>query len=122
LISDLLGFYVAVRGLNPSYVEDTCGVVSEEASANVWDTWGAVSSYPNRQFKPQLYPCEECKMYPKPWNVPLVGTLPPMFQDIKPAKKGGYMFRDWELSDDPWQKRALIGFPAAAAVFNLFED
>ncbi|WP_437719051.1 hypothetical protein WMF45_23135 [Sorangium sp. So ce448] len=94
LVSDLIGFYVAVRpGIRPL---DLCRGVSRRASLAVWDTYGSVGSHKNRSFSPVFHPCDECRG---------PSRFPPTFQQIVPAAKGD-LFRDWivrptiGLSDD----------------------
>jgi hypothetical protein len=86
LVSDLIGFYVAVRpGLKP---KDLCKTVSKEASLAVWDTYGSVGSNKNHTFSPAYHPCDECKGSAR---------FPPAFQQIVPAPKGP-LFRDWTVA------------------------
>jgi hypothetical protein len=85
LVSDLIGFYVAVR---PKVnVLDLCKPVSVLASLVVWDTYGSVGSNKNHTFSPVFHKCDEC-----------VGPnrFPPTFQQIVPAPKGS-LFRDWTV-------------------------
>jgi hypothetical protein len=85
LVSDLIGFYVAVRpGINPI---ELCRAVSMKASLVVWDTYGSVGSNKNHTFSPILHPCDEC-------HGP--SAFPRTFQQIVPATKGS-LFRDWTL-------------------------
>jgi hypothetical protein len=86
LVSDLIGFYVAVRpGLKP---KDLCKAVSKEASLAVWDTYGSVGSNKNHTFSPAYHPCDECKG---------AGRFPAAFQQIVPAQKGT-LFRSWTVA------------------------
>lgn len=83
LVSDLIGFYVAVRpGIRP---RELCHAVSKEASLAVWDTYGSVGSNKNHSFNPVFHPCDECKG---------AGRFPAVLQQITPATKGR-LFRDW---------------------------
>lgn len=83
LVSDLIGFYVAVRPwIKPL---DLCKPVSKDASLKVWDTYGSVGSNKNHTFSPVFHPCDECKGASK---------FPAAFQQIVPAIKGS-LFRDW---------------------------
>ncbi len=81
LVSNLVGFYVQVLGLN--WI-DYCKPVSADASHAVWDANGPVGMYKNRTFKPNFYTCQECKdkhHIEKP-------AFPTIFSSIQPAKKG----------------------------------
>ena len=85
LVSDLIGFYVAVRpGIRPIEI---CRAVSTHASLVVWDTYGSVGSNKNHSFSPVFHPCDECQG---------PGAFPPTFQQIVPAVKGT-LFRAWTL-------------------------
>jgi hypothetical protein len=86
LVSDLIGFYVAVRpGIKPV---DLCKAVSVEASLVVWDTYGSVGSHKNHTFVPVFHPCDECRG---------AARFPHVFQEIQPAAKGR-LFRDWTVT------------------------
>jgi hypothetical protein len=86
LVSDLIGFYVAVRpGIN---AVELCGAVSTAASLVVWDTYGSVGSNKNHTFSPRFHPCDECRG---------AGRFPAAFQQITPATKGT-TFRDWTVA------------------------
>jgi hypothetical protein len=99
LVSDLIGFYVAVRpGTDPLAL---CNPVSKAASLAVWDTYGSVGSNKNHTFSPVFHPCDECKG---------AGRFPAAFQQIVPATKGT-LFRDWSL-----------GPPAAFALSGDFDE
>jgi hypothetical protein len=86
LVSDLIGFYVAVRPGTDARA--LCKTVSKEASLAVWDTFGSVGSHKNHTFSPVFHPCDECKG---------AGRFPTAFQQIVPAAKGP-LFRDWTWS------------------------
>jgi hypothetical protein len=99
LVSDLIGFYVAVRpGVKPV---DLCQGVSVKASLDVWDKWGSVGSNKNHTFAPAFHPCDECQG---------AGRFPPLFQEIQPAPKGK-LFRDW-----------TVGYLTPGASFNNDAD
>jgi hypothetical protein len=85
LVSDLIGFYAAVRPGIKSL--ELCRPVSTDASLEVWDTYGSVGSNKNYTFRPVLHPCDECKG---------ANRFPPTFEQIQPAQKGT-LFRDWTL-------------------------
>lgn len=85
LLSDLIGFYKAVRpGID--YVA-LCKPVSVEASLEVWERYGAVGKNKNREFRPVHHPCRECLGKP---------SFPASLEQIAPAKKGT-LFRDWTV-------------------------
>jgi hypothetical protein len=89
LVSDLIGFYVAVRpGID---VLRLCRPVSQAASLAVWDTYGSVGSNKNHTFSPRFHPCDECRG---------AGRFPGEFQQIVPAPKGP-LFRDWTWAAAP---------------------
>ena len=69
LVSNLLGFYLAVNGYDEMYIMQLCKSVSKEASFEVWDKDGAVGKNKNH----------ECKGTP---------VFPSVFQTIQPAIKG----------------------------------
>ena len=86
LVSNLLGFYVAVLG-NVDW-RNHCKPVSAEASRVVWDTLGPVGSRKNRQFVPKLHACEECKTK----HHITQPHFPPIFSSIRPAQQGADFF------------------------------
>jgi hypothetical protein len=102
LMSNLVGFYRAVRPTDADYIAD-CKPVSKKAALAVWDASGAVGAKKNRSFTPILFPCSEC-------NGNNSGQLPAFLNSIVPAKKGartpdaiknkGTLFRDWSFLDD----------------------
>ncbi|MCS7026604.1 MAG: hypothetical protein NZV14_17545 [Bryobacteraceae bacterium] len=101
LISNLLGFYKAVRP-GTDYLQ-LCAPVSVEASKKVWDQYGSVGSIKNKNFfKPITHPCEECKGR---------SIFPPQLQVIQPAQKEplkkGAKFRDWSWRDSEKRDREL---------------
>ncbi|WP_225984801.1 hypothetical protein [Noviherbaspirillum aerium] len=57
LVSNLVGFYVEVLGINWA---TTCKPVSVKASQSVWDKAGPVGLRKNRSFKPNFHDCDEC--------------------------------------------------------------
>jgi hypothetical protein len=89
LVSDLIGFYTAVRP-QIDYLR-LCEPVSKDASYKVWDTFGPVGSTKNKTFEPVFFDCDECRSK---------GPFPQELQRIKPATKGAD-FRDW-LDLDDW--------------------
>jgi len=102
LVSDLIGFYRAVRPADADYIKE-CVPVSQKAALAVWDASGAVGAKKNRSFAPLLFPCSEC-------NNNTNDQLPSFLNTIVPAKKGtripdaiknkGLLFRDWSVLDD----------------------
>ncbi|HYF09044.1 MAG TPA: hypothetical protein VD970_15585 [Acetobacteraceae bacterium] len=92
LVSNLLGFYRAVRGLD--YVT-LCKPVSKSAAEAVWTTYGAPGDNSNRTTNPDLYPCKECAGAPsKKTRV----SLPAPFTAI-PVVALGTDYREWHPSD-----------------------
>lgn len=73
LISNLLGFYRAVNGID--YLSQL-GVVSKEEAFKRWDYYGPIGKYKNKIFKPLLFPNPE--KYPnnaRPYYTSLPGFL-----------------------------------------------
>ena len=89
LVSDLMGFYRVVRP-GPDYVGMANPVAKKDAQL-VWDTWGAIGSYKNRQLTPILFPCGACSNSPKTVTKT---TLPAYLTAIEPAKPG-ILYRRW---------------------------
>jgi hypothetical protein len=98
LVSDLIGFYIAVRP-GTRYL-DLCQRVSVQSSLHVWDTYGSVGSNKNRTFQPVFHPCDDCRGQ----------QFPAQLQAIRPAQKGGD-FRDWRLVQVNPRMLSLIGYP-----------
>lgn len=63
LVSNLIGFYAAFRGVTQDALRRVCGEVSAEASYAVWDNHvpDGLQTYRNRGYTPILFPCSECK-------------------------------------------------------------
>jgi len=95
LVSDLLGFYRALRP-NLDYIS-MCEPVDKQTALKVWDTHGAVGGRKNYQFAPLLYPCSVCKGSPA--SGPAAGQMPWFLKSITPAKKGD-LFRNWSMLDE----------------------
>ncbi len=78
LVSNLVGFYYAVKGLR---WQDQCGIVSREASEKIWNTDGAVglAKNKNNSFSPKFHQCDECTGIP---------TFPHFYTSIQPIEKG----------------------------------
>ncbi|HEY0060372.1 MAG TPA: hypothetical protein VGB56_14640 [Flavisolibacter sp.] len=96
LVSDLIGFYRAVRP-GPDYVTPL-RPVSKAAAQKIWDEHGAVGKQKNFSFDPFLYPCSECSNSP---SRPISGQLPELLTSIKPATRGA-SFREWSIIKDYW--------------------
>ena len=91
LVSNLIGFYLAVRpklGSLQHFVEKLCGKVSVRAALAVWDAYGSVGKNKNHTFKPEFFQCKECTGAPK---------FPAALEQIQPAQKGQW-FWDWNDS------------------------
>jgi hypothetical protein len=100
LVSNLIGFYQAVRGGAAELIRQ-CQPVSKAAAEAVWDTHGAVGDAANkvREFRPRLFPCAECADSP---SAPRMGQLPLGLTAITPAKFG-LNYKMWS-EDDPYQR------------------
>ncbi|WNG16084.1 hypothetical protein [Cystobacter fuscus] len=63
LVSNLIGFYSAFRGVSQDSMRRICGEVGVEASDQVWSehTPQGLQTHRNRDFKPILFPCGECE-------------------------------------------------------------
>ena len=94
LVSDLLGFYRAVRP-RPDYIF-LAEPVSKAAAIKVWDNNGAVGENKNKSFGIFLYPCKECSTSP---GGGACAPLPTWLNSIKPAQKGK-LFRNWNPRTD----------------------
>lgn len=81
LVSNLVGFYVEVMGINWA---TTCKPVSIEASQNIWDKEGPVGARKNRSFKPNFHRCEECSSKHGIANP----MFPAILNSIQPAIRG----------------------------------
>lgn len=89
LVSNLLGFYTAVTGID-YMTEAYCRPVSPQASFDVWDATGGVTAHKNHTFEPIFHECDECKRQPK---------FPDALRKYVPAQKGSW-FRDWTGFDN----------------------
>ena len=92
LVSDLIGFYSAVRP-DEDYIKRACPV-STKTSLALWDKYGPVDERKNTSFRPVLYPCTECGNTVGPASAP----LPEWLTQILPAQKGD-LFRVWNEDD-----------------------
>jgi hypothetical protein len=111
LVSNLIGFYQAVRGGATELIRQ-CQPVSKAAAEAVWDTYGAVGAESNkvREFRPRLFPCSECSGSPP---APRMGPLPLALTVIKPAPFG-LNYRTWS-EDDPYQRDPMPVAPGTPA-------
>lgn len=92
LPSDLIGFYMAVRGYTPTWIKEMCSVVDNvEATKELYQIIGGLTR--SRTWDPTDYngftPC-------------CIGKLewPRELDTIKPSPKGR-KWRDWTSLDDP---------------------
>lgn len=78
LVSNLVGFYDAVER---THWQDRCGVVSRQASINIWDNGGATGAGKNKNygFIPRYEKCGECSDN---------HVFPSTYQMIYPVSKG----------------------------------
>lgn len=94
LVSNLLGFYSAVRGFQ---WEKECQPTTKSVSEAMWDKFGSVGDTKNFSFTPILYPCTWCEA-----SGPLVppaqvsGVFPAALTEIVPAKMNP-LFRYWTV-------------------------
>ncbi|QHM76852.1 hypothetical protein C7M52_02838 [Mixta theicola] len=77
LVSDLLGFYRAVRPMN---YFPFLKLISRKEALKRWDYYGPVGNYKNKLFKPLIFPDPTKNKYPKPFY----GELPKFMMSIKP--------------------------------------
>ena len=89
LVSNLIGFYAAVKGLSDAQIEQQlCKVVSKKASLDVWDKYikdAGIGETKNKGYsKPNFYACSQCKGKPQ---------FPQIFTSIKRANYGGDFIR-----------------------------
>jgi hypothetical protein len=61
LVSNLVGFYGAYRGLNDKRLRDVCGETSVDESLRIWDEYlpNGIGAIKNRSFRPILFPTTE---------------------------------------------------------------
>ncbi|TXL71484.1 hypothetical protein FHP25_30110 [Vineibacter terrae] len=91
LVSNLLGFYVAVDGVNPHDLPRMCGQLGKEESYSMWDRrfygypWELIQ---NKRFIPKLMPNPGKPCDGQSCRFPL------RFSSIVPARKG-VLFQDW---------------------------
>ena len=55
LVSNLIGFYIAVGAITKSAAIEACRPVSQATAENIWTTYGAVGSNKNTSFEPHLF-------------------------------------------------------------------
>lgn len=84
LVSNLIGFYAAAKGLDIQRVRSLCGEVSVAESYRIWDTHtpDGLSTYRNRSTSPVRFPTNEI---PANANKP---TFPTVLNSIPIAPKG----------------------------------
>ncbi|QKJ88873.1 hypothetical protein PMPD1_3964 [Paramixta manurensis] len=78
LVSDLLGFYKAIR---PGNYWNFLKPVSREAALRRWDYYGPIGSFKNRGFRPLLFPDPLNKTSR---HVPYKGQLPQFMTTVTP--------------------------------------
>jgi hypothetical protein len=88
LISNLIGFYSAVKGVGDAQIKQLCKFVSKQASFDVWDSHikdGKIGDVKNKDHTiPRFYSCSECKNPPQ---------FPALFKSIKRATPNGEFIR-----------------------------
>jgi len=98
LVSNLLGFYIAIGEYSKEKVLKMCHPVSKDTSLKIWDRDGSVENIKNKKFNPALSKnttnsdevldtgnscsTDACHSEPK--------KFPPGFKKITPSKKGKY--------------------------------
>ncbi len=94
LVSDLLGFYIAIGELSKEQVLELCHPASKEDSLALWDAQGAVGSHKNTKFEPMLSenPPDECAKQPM--------AFPQELKKITPVAKGELFIDFPSLPDD----------------------
>jgi hypothetical protein len=83
LMSDLIGFHMALTGLSEPDMRRLCGEVSERAALDVYDKHfpeGIGKVKERRFFEPHLFPCTECKGKQQ---------MPGVFRALRPADQNG---------------------------------
>lgn len=90
LVSNIIGFYVAIGATTIAQAKTMCHLVSKQQSLYFWDKHGTVGEHKNYETKPSFLPDTEyengmqcmdvCMNQPK--------KFPSLFYSIKPAKKG----------------------------------
>ena len=91
LVSNLIGFHSAFRGVNQDAMRRLCGEVSVEASYPVWDEHvpNGLHTYRNRDAKPILFPCGECESASKsfPSELSQLKAVPPGVLYVAPITR-----------------------------------
>ncbi len=88
LISNLVGFYRAVKGETYDW-RNWCNPVSEQSSLQVWDKFGSTGDNKNKFFIPNYHSCDECQKTP---------TFPYVYNSIVGMAKGIWHF-DFDVSN-----------------------
>lgn len=100
LVSNLVGFYIAVGLITKSDAISRCHPVSQETSETVWNRSGAVGSNKNRTFEPQLQDTHVVNDAERMCQDDCVGqsrNFPAILNRITPAEQGLYHVK---LSND----------------------
>lgn len=82
LVSNLVGFYRAVKGETYDW-RNWCKPVSKDASIAVWDKYGPTGNTKNKFFTPNFHSCDECTATP---------TFPYVYNEIVGMAKGIWHF------------------------------
>lgn len=90
LVSNLVGFYVAVGNVSRTRAIEVCHPVSDKTAFAIWDAQGAVGSNKNKHWTPR-YPTATDYVTDTACIDECVHTsrqFPKVFQTIKPARQG----------------------------------
>ncbi|HYH05129.1 MAG TPA: hypothetical protein VEC37_18710 [Bacillota bacterium] len=85
LVSNLIGFYRAVEP-GKKYVQ-MCDPVSKEEALKIFDRFGPIGKYKNRQIRPLLFHLNA--------KGPVLGQLPPFLRTIQPAKNHDKLYSEY---------------------------
>ncbi len=92
LVSNLIGFYVAIGEISKQEALDKCHQVPTNDALKIWDVNGSVGSNKNKTFTPQLAPFtginDDVRRMCRDACQGQSGKFPSVFQSIKPAKYG----------------------------------
>lgn len=110
LVSNLIGFYAAARGVPLVRMRAICGEVSIKESYRIWDTYlpNGLGRLKNRRFQPRLFPTKEGI------RSPLDISFPRELSSIRPSPPG----RDWIAVEDRFLPERLINIGAVINVLR----
>lgn len=110
LVSNLIGFYAAARGMPLVQMRVICGEVSVDESYRIWDTYlqGGLGGLKNRTFRPRLFPTKEGVKSPSDL------TFPHELMTVRPSPPG----RDWVSVEQMYLPERLIRLKAVINVLR----